>query len=244
MPRRAQKRAPDRAPLDLTNPATLDTLVTLELAQRTSQQRYATDPWAFVSECVYTLDQIKGAIRPFPSKVHLEYLTRAWLQEPQLVVIKSRRMTVTWLFVALYYWLARFRPGSKIALCARKEGKDESEGSAELVARAKFIHEHLPPTLAPIEMDYHFCRLAFPEIHSEIIGVASGSDQLRQMTLSGVLADEFAFWEQDKKTYTSLRPTLEGGGRLTIVSSAPEAPGTLLEALVFDGLNRSEHAAA
>lgn len=243
MPRRPKPRAPEAAAPDLSDPQTLELVMDLELAQRKAQARYAADPWAFVTECVQTLDQIRGAVRPFPPKEHLEYLTRVWQQERECVVIKSRRMTVTWLYVALYYWLARFRPGSKIAFCARKEGKDESEGSAELVWRAKFIHDHLPPTLAPVEIDYHFCRLAFPETHSEIIGVAQGSDQLRQMTLTGVLADEFGFWERDRQTYQALRPTMEGGGRLTIVSSAPEVPGTLLEALAFDGLNRSEYAA-
>ena len=242
MPRRAAK--PAAAPeVDLRDPRALATMAALELAQRKAADRYQSDPWAFLVECVHTLDQIRGAIRPFPNKPHLEFLTRVWQQESEHVVIKSRRMTVTWLYVALYYWLARFRPGSKIAFCARKEGKDESEGSAELVARARFIHEHLPPTLPAIEVDYHFCRLAFPETHSEIIGIAQGSDQLRQMTLTGVLADEFGFWERDRQTYQALRPTMEGGGRLTIVSSAPETPGSLLEALAFDGLNRSEYAA-
>jgi hypothetical protein len=242
MARRAPKRTP-AAQVDLRDPRALHTMAAMALAQRKAQERYATDPWAFLTECVQTLDQIRGAIRPFPAKPHLEYLTRAWQQEREVVVIKSRRMTVTWLFVALYYWQARFHAGQKIAFCARKEGKDESEGSAELVARARFIHEHLPPTLPAVEVDYHFCRLAFPETSSEIIGVAQGSDQLRQMTLSGVLADEFGFWERDRQTYQALRPTMEGGGRLTIVSSAPETAGSLLEALAFDTLNRSEHAA-
>ena len=216
---------------DWSDPATIRAVAKLELAQRLATERYSTDPWAFVSECVSTLDQITGTVRRMPKKAHLEYLTRLWLQEPLLLVPKSRRMIVTWLFCALYYWLARYRPHAKIAFLARKEGRNESEGSAELVWRARFIHEHLPPLLGSVPVEYHFCRLAFLDNGSEILGIPDGADQLRQMTLTGVLADELGFWDHAYETYVSLRPTIEGGGRFTGVSSAN--PG-FFKALVND----------
>jgi hypothetical protein len=53
------------------------------------------------------------------------------------------------------------------------------------------------------------------------------------MTLSGVLGDEVAFWDDPLATYIALRPTIEGGGRLTLISSA--SPG-FFESLVHDRL--------
>ena len=231
MPRKPKNLGPPIREPDYTQPATLRAQAQVELAQRKQRERYATDPWAFLTECVFTLDQITGKTRPFPVKQHLETLTRVWERRSLLLVPKSRRMMVTWWGVAVNYWLARYRPGAKIAFLARKEGKDESEGSAELVWRAKFIHDHLPPLLEPMTVDYHFGRLAFPDHHSEILGVAEGADQLRQWTCTSVFGDEAAFWSWAYETYVGSRPTIEGGGRFTLVSTA--GPG-FFESLVYD----------
>lgn len=199
--------------------------------QRDRTLAYAADPWEFLTKAVYTLDQIKGEIRQFPHDDYLEVVTRAWERSRLLLIPKSRRMLITWTMVALHYWLARFRPGTTVAFVSRKEGRSESEGSAELVARARFIHEHLPPEVEKIEYEYKFCRLSFPSIHSEILGIGQGPDQLRQLTLTAIFADEMSFWETARDAYIASRPTIEGGGRFTGVSSA--GPG-FFEQLVND----------
>ena len=234
MPRRAKQFTPSGPGPDWNDPRTIDAVAQLELVQRETARRYVNDPYLFLVECVQTLDQAKQAIRPFPDKEYLRYLTALWLKEPQLLVEKSRRMIVTWVMVALHYWMFRFRPGSKIGFMARKEGKSESEGSAELVWRAWFIHQHLPPVLPPLDVEYHFCRLYSPSTHAEIIGLGEGADQARQHTFSAVFADEMGFWTWARETYNALRPTLEGGGRLTCVSTAN--PG-FFDTLVHDQLN-------
>ena len=211
---------------------TLAAVAKFEQARRDQLSRVSQDPWAFLTECVQTLDQASGQVRPFPTHLglYLEPLVRLWEQEKLLLVVKSRRMFVTWLFVALHYWLARFRPATKIAFMARKEGRDDSEGSAELVKRAWFIHEHLPPGLG-CAAEYKFCRLTIPETQGEIVGIGEGADQLRQHTVTAILADEFAFWPEAYETYVAARPTLEGGGRFVGVSTP--GPG-FFKSLVMD----------
>lgn len=219
----------------VTDSNTVDALLRARVAaklkhyQSAHDVKYAADPWAFLTEAVFTLDQITGQVRRFPAHPYLQYLTETWVRERLLLVPKSRRMMVTWLFVALHYWLARYRPGTTIAVVSRKEGRNESEGSAELISRIRFIHEHLPAHVSRPPAEYKFCRFRFPDIHSEIIGIGQGPDQLRQLTLTAIFADEFAFWEQARDAYIASRPTIEGGGRFTGVSSAH--PG-FFEALV------------
>jgi hypothetical protein len=206
-----------------------------ERAKQDRLSRVSQDPVAFCVECVWTLDQITQQVRRFP-KEHLDYLTpliALWQREPLLLIVKSRRMFVTWTFVALHYWLARFHPATKVAFAARKEGRDESEGSAELVKRAHFIHEHLPPEIGcPVE--YKFGRLRFPEQDSEIIAIGEGPDQARQHTFTAFFADELGSWPNAYETYVGLKPTLEGGGRFVGVSTP--APG-FFKMLVMDTLN-------
>ena len=216
--------------------------------QRTSSQRYRDDPYKFLTECVWTLDQATQSVRRFPDyddpapgclcskhgcQNYVHHLSNRWLANKRYLVPKSRRVLVSWTMVALHCWLARFFPGTTVAFVSRKQGLNDSEGAAELVRRVKFIEEHLPVEIEPVAFQYNFARLKYPAIGSEIIGVAQGADQLRQHGLTAIFADEMAFWELAHETYSASLPTLEGGGRFTGVSSAN--PGFFKQA-VFDNL--------
>jgi hypothetical protein len=233
--------------LDLPNQQEIELRARARLrgVQKTSSDRYRTDPYAFLTECVWTLDQASQQVRRFPDiadspcscpakcRNYIQHLCITWLREKRLLVPKSRRVMVSWTMVALHCWLARFFPGSTIAFVSRKQGLNDSEGAAELVRRIKFIEEHLPVEIEPVPFQYNFARLKYPSIGSEIIGVAQGADQLRQYTLTAIFADEMAYWELAHDTYSASIPTLEGGGRFTGVSSAN--PGFFKQA-VFDSL--------
>jgi len=217
------------------HPVTLRATARLLLEQRHALQAYGRDgdPWAFVRDAVWTRDEARGQTRRYPNREYAELLIRRWQAHPILAVAKSRRMVVTWLFVAANYWLARFHPFQKVAFMARKLGRTESEGSCELVRRALFIHRHLPPTLPPCELEYSIGLLKFPENGSEIVALGEGEEQARQYSFSSVLADELSFWEKSYETWVALRPTTEGGGRITAISSA--GPGFFRD-LVHDQL--------
>jgi hypothetical protein len=234
---------PDAAELQLRARARLRSV------QRTTSARYVHDPYAFLTECVKTLDQATQRVRRFPAieepapgcpckagtgcRNYLDHVINRWLTEKRFLLPKSRRILASWTMVGLHCWLARFFPGTSVAFVSRKQGLNDSEGAAELVRRVKFIEEHLPVDLPPLKFEYNFARLKYPEIGSEIIGVAQGADQLRQYTLSAIFADELAFWEMAADTYSASLPTLEGGGRFTGVSSAH--PG-YFKMLVFDAV--------
>jgi hypothetical protein len=203
------------------HPLAIRAAARLALEQRKATTAYGAqgDPWAFVRDCVWTRDEATGMVRRYPPHEYAELLVRRWQNTPILVIAKSRRMVVTWLFVAVNYWLARFTPLTKIAFMARKLGRTETEGSAELVRRAHFIHRHTPASLPAVECEYSIGLLRFPN-GSEIVALGEGEEQARQHTFTSVLADEVSFWDHAFETWVALRPTIEGGGRITAVSSA------------------------
>jgi hypothetical protein len=203
------------------HPLAIRAAARLALEQRRALARYGRDgdPWAFVKDCVWTRDEATGQTRRYPPHAYAELLVRRWQEHPLLVVPKSRRMVISWLFVAVNYWLARFHAQAKVAFMARKLGKTDTEGSSELVRRAWFIHRHVPALLPACEAEYSVGRLTFPN-GSEILALGEGADQARQHTFTSVLADEVVYWEQALETWVALRPTIEGGGRITAVSSA------------------------
>ena len=51
-------------------------------------------------------------------------------------------------------------------------------------------------------------------------GIPQGANQLRGPTASAVLLDEASFWEKGRESFSATKPCTEGGGRVTLISSA------------------------
>lgn len=193
------------------------------------------DPWLFITTCVRTKDQIdrKEPIKLFPNKEYLRLFARLWSRYPLMLVPKTRRMTMSWMTISLFTHEFIFNKAIHTAFVSKKE--DDAD---ELVSRAEFILENLdfdifPKELLPRYKKTH-CMLKSDDTDSKIEGFPMGADQLRQFTFSGIFGDESAFWEGAKEFYAATFPTIEGGGRMTLVSSP--APG-FFKKLVFDQLD-------
>lgn len=202
---------------------------------------YAKNPWAFLRDCVLTLDPVsqESPIKPFPSYLtYVEFLVKLWTREPLLAIPKSRRMFCSWSFISCFTQDTLFNRGRHNAFVSKKE-----DDSGDLVSRAEFIYKNIPewriprallPALKNNRMSKQPPLMEFEDIHSRIQGFPQGSDQMRQFTLSGALLDEWAFWEQAQGSYSSLKPTLDGGGRLTGISSRNPS---FFKKIVFDRIN-------
>ena len=120
-----------------------------------------------------------------------------------------------------------FHQGANVFLISDKEEKSDA-----LVKRCEFLYDHIPQgqLLVPKKRS-KWCLLEFPGLDSSIRGVPQGAAQLRQYTATAIFADEAAFWERARETFSASKPTIEGGGRFTVVSSAQEG---WFSDLVFD----------
>jgi hypothetical protein len=198
-------------------------------------KRYRSDAWAFISECIYTLDEVNKdePIHRFPDKEYLKLYAKLWQRYPLMAVPKTRRMTMSWMTISLYVWDTIFHKGRFTAFVSKKE-----DDANYLITRAKFIIDNIDRSLLPEELipkyNHKFNCLEFPDIMSKIQGFPQGADQLRQFTFSGIFGDESAFWEQAQQFYSASFPTIEGGGRMTLVSSP--APG-FFKKLCFDAMD-------
>ena len=202
--------------------------------------RYRNDPWAFLTECCFTKDQVdqKNPVKPFPKEWdYLRLYTKVWQSEKLMAVPKSRRMFMSWVNIGLYLHQAMFHQGQDFAFVSKKE-----DDATELVRRAEFIFDHIPPDKIPKsllprkETKAKPAALIFPDIDSKIQGFPMGADQLRSYTFSGILGDESAFWDEFMKFYAAAIPTTEGGGRCTLISS--RAPGGF-QRIVYDQLDNN-----
>ena len=216
-----------------------------ETEQKREQVRkfilYKEDPWLFLQDCVWTKDQVDtvNPVKPYPSHFpYAKFLAKAFMRQNLIAVPKSRRMTASWTFIALYLHDAIFNSHRHIGFVSKKE-----EDSYELLKRAEFIYNTIPSWRIPRELlpkirNSSVTRkppiMEFEENGSKIQGFPQGEDQLRQFTLSGILEDECAFWEDAEGSYAGAKPTTDGGGRLTLISS--RAP-SFFKKVVFDQLD-------
>lgn len=206
--------------------------------------QFRDDPLLFLTHCVFTHDEVDAErpIKPYPSDLlYLQFLTHMWVNKRRLAVPKSRRLTVSWTFIALALWDCIFHKGRSWALVSKKE-----EDSKELVQRAKFIYDHIPkdmispdllPKLKRGEMQASPPAMEFTDIYSKIQGFPSGANQMRQRGFSGLFFDEVAFWDEAEAAYASAEPTVKGGGRMVMVST--RFPG-FFQKIVYDKLDSKD----
>lgn len=190
----------------------------------------------FIFRYVYTIDphDQKNPIKRVPQQKYVEDIIDTWLTEDLILIVKSRQMMISWVMVALNLWLARFHKGQYCFFVSKKEDDAGFSSPLSLLSRAWFIYEHLPEHLkCPVQKSLNPAMLKFPKLNSIIHGVSQDSDAVRQYTASSIFSDEMAFQERSEQIFAAVKPTIDGGGRFTGVST-PNGKRNLFYNLVHD----------
>ena len=195
-----------------------------ELISRIKELRES--PWAAIERgYVWTLDSAKlsdpkGVIKKFPAEPWLREITEIWLGCTMFACPKSRRMMMSWLAIWWHLWLTMFFPGAHV-YC---QSLNEQTANDEIIERAGFIYNNIPTSAFPkprLKNDkIVWCNISFPKLYSFMKGIPQGANQLRGPTASAVLLDEASFWEKGRESFSATKPCTEGGGRVTLISSA------------------------
>jgi len=176
---------------------------------------------------------------PFPvDKRYIRKLLGLADHLPRFAIYKSRQMLVTWVMCIICLWEVLFHPGSVVALISLSQ-----EDSGVLLERIKFIYENLPAHWLVALPQPRFYRgkkgivLRMVVEHpnapaSTIDAYAQNGNPGRGRTVT------LAYWDEVgecgdmecRNMYSSLRPTLEGGGRLVMSSTPPRSPVHFWEA--------------
>ena len=215
--REATQRSQEMRQLgELGNQAKKQASLTQSIAA--NMQRWHRDPWTMLQDgVIYTLDQVdlQTPVKQFPANPWLEPVVREWQSNRLLAIPKSRRMMITWLMVYLHLWLAMWHPGVAVFMVSESERK-----SADMIEKCDFILRHIPDNvmLKP-KIRRKQCLLEFPGLDSFIMGIPEGENQLRQYTATALFFDEWAFWERPMESLAAAKPCIQGGGRLTLVST-------------------------
>lgn len=185
-------------------------------------------PWPFIRDFVCTFDNHDmteiAARKPAPQKVYIRAITRAWMETDVMLAEKSRQIWMTWLFCALYLWMA-MKPAKLVFFQSKNQGD-----ANEVLVRAKHIYSMLLrwkkvlPGLPIAKMTGQKIgttdSLEFPDIISKIWAIPQGPEVVASYTISGLLADEMDLQVQWLDGYSRAMPAISGGGKYTAIGSA------------------------
>ena len=139
----------------------------------------------------------------------------AVLENDLLTILKARQLGLSWLILAYALWLILFRPGSQVLMFSRRD--DEAQ---ELLQRLKGMHEHLPPFLQAetgADNDHEF---ELPGLGSVAKSFPTTKNSGRSYTATLVIIDEADFIQWLKQLITAVKPTIDAGGQLIMISTA------------------------
>lgn len=137
--------------------------------------------------------------------------------ERLVLILKARQLGISWLCCSYALWLCLFHPGKVVLLFSQGEME-----AVELLRRIKALYDRLPAWL----------RAKLPELERDNtteLKWANGSHARslpasqkagRSLTASLAILDEAAFLQWGDRLYTAMKPTIDGGGQLVVLSTA------------------------
>jgi len=144
-----------------------------------------------------------------------EELLHAITTERQLLILKARQLGISWLCCAYALWLCLFHPG-KVVLAFSK-GQDEAN---ELTRRVTVMFDRLGAMAGiPALIKQNTEELVWAN-GSRFKSMPATPSAGRTFTASLAIMDEAAFMAYADRLYTAMKPTIDGGGQLIILSTA------------------------
>ena len=156
-----------------------------------------------------------------------------------VIALKARQLGLTWLCVAHALWTILFRPGSIVLFFSRRD--DEA---AELLDRIKDMHARLPQFLQASIGTSNEHEFQLPRLGSVARSFPTTKHSGRSFTATLAIVDEADFIPWLRQLLAAVKPTVEAGGQLIIVSTSnkdkPQSEFKRVWREAIEGLNRYE----
>ena len=122
---------------------------------------------------------------------------------------------MTWTMAGYSLWNALFHSGANIILVSRGETE-----AGEMLDYCRFIHSQLPDFLKISKKHDQASLMSFPTAHSKIRALPATAEAgigLGGATL--IILDEFDFHDNDEQNYAEIKPMIDAGGQMVILSA-------------------------
>lgn len=158
-----------------------------------------------------------GGTMPFTLWPAQEVVARDLTANRLVLILKARQLGISWICCAYALWICLFQPGKVVIFLSKGELE-----AIELLRRVSVLFARLPETLKanlPGLQKGNTSLLAWNN-ESRVQSLASSKGAGRSFTASLVVMDEAAHLTWASEIYTALKPTIDGGGQLIVLSTA------------------------
>lgn len=160
---------------------------------------------------------------------------RALDAEQYLIVLKARQLGMSWLALGYALWLMLFRPAASILFMSKRE--DEA---VELLAnRLVPMHRHLPQWMQAEKVQRQATRELFLSNGSQARAFSTGGG--RSYTASMAILDEADFVQDLNGVMNALKPTVDAGGKLVLISTVDKTKPVSTFKQIFRAAQRGEN---
>jgi hypothetical protein len=200
-----------------TSNENLLTLVRLERERRRRQRAGGAEPAAsfIAATAIEVVGDTAATVAPFALWPSQQQALETMERDRLVVFLKARQLGISWLVCGYALHMATSQAGQPILVYS--QGQREAN---ELIRRTRFLYDH------------HANRGRMPSLTKDNIGLlewANGSRMHslaatrkagRSFTAALAILDEWAFMAWPQETLAAVKPTIDAGGKLFIISSA------------------------
>lgn len=199
----------------------------LAVLQEKDRRACARDPARF-AERHCTIEDPDGTVIPFALWDFQRDVLSGLQQGDPVIVLKARRLGLSWVVLAFALWLAVFQQGVRILILCKTEGD-----ASESLDRIRRMLERLSADPASAHVLAGLQRPAKErdavtklDVGGSTIRALVGTPAAARSETAGlVIADEFAFQRRAAEIWRALLPTIEGGGRIAVISTGNGTTG-------------------
>lgn len=195
-----------------------------ELDRRACQQ----DPLTFLERHV-SIEEPDGTVIPLRLWDFQRDAISVLHDQHAVIVLKARRLGLSWIYLAYALWLAITQQGVRILILCKTEAD-----ASELLDRIRRMRDriatdpaghHLFSTL-PAPAKTRDAVTTLDVGRSTIKALVGTPAAARSETAGLVILDEFAFQRGAPDIWRAVLPTIEGGGRLAAISTGNGGPNS------------------
>lgn len=197
-----------------TAPAETELIPDVEWLVCQTERTYFVNQYCYIKEPQASGDLTTLPFKLWPSQFRL-MLTLG--SQRLVLILKARQLGISWCVCAYVLHKAFFEKGRMTLLLSK--GQLEAN---DLLDRIRFMYQNLPDwmrRIGPSITKDNTTEIIFSN-GSRILSLPAAKDSGRSLTASVVVLDEAAFLQFADDIYTGLKPTIDGGGQMIILSTA------------------------
>lgn len=187
----------------------------VELAKCAADVAYFCDTFATIDDSQGN-EGVSGQapFRLWPAQVGVLW---KFLLHRLIIILKARQLGISWLCCVYALWMCLFQPGKVVLLLSK--GQVEAN---ELLRRVTVLYERLPDWMKdglPARTKNNTQVQEWAN-GSRVVSLPASPEAGRSFTASLVILDEAAIVQYADRILTALKPTIDGGGQLILLSTA------------------------